>query len=189
MHDLIDYFCPLSEEEPTFYCSEVISGLIAIHAMGIVHLDIKPENILLSNTGHAMISDFDCAYELGYNVGPPKPKEYRGTWYYMPPEIANKRCIRYEADSWGVDTVMACLLTDRCRPEVSNDAELKKYAQQGKWKVPGFQNFTPPLKTFRKSCVAYNPLKLHVVVYTKFSMCILLFIIIIILILLKFVQL
>ena len=104
----------------------------------------------------------------------------------MPPEIANKRCNRYEADSWDtVDTVMACLLTDRCRPEVSNDAELKKYAQQVKRKVPGFQNFTPPLKTFRKSCVAYNPLKLHVVVYTKFSMCILLIIIIIILILLK----
>ena len=83
MHDLIDYFCPLSEEEPTFYCSEVISGLVAIHAMGIVHLDIKPENILLSNTGHAMISDFDCAYELGYNVGPPKPKECQEKWYYM----------------------------------------------------------------------------------------------------------
>ena len=56
MHDLIEYLCPVSEKEDTFYCSEVFSGLIVIHAMGIVHLDIKPENILLSNTGHAMIS-------------------------------------------------------------------------------------------------------------------------------------
>ena len=81
MHDLIEYFCPLSEEEATFYCSEVVSGLIAIHAMGIVHLDIKPENILLPNTGHAMISDFDCAYERAYNVGPPNRRttEEHGT--------------------------------------------------------------------------------------------------------------
>ena len=70
-----------STEEAIFYCSEIISGLIAIHAMGIVHLDIKSENILLSNAGHDMISDFDCAYELAYNVGPPKPKDYRETWY------------------------------------------------------------------------------------------------------------
>ena len=104
-----------------------------------------------------MISDFDCAYELAYNVGPPKPKDYRGTWYYMAPDIASKRCIRYEADSWGVGTVMACLLTDRCRPEVSSDTELKKCAQQGKFKVPGFQNFTAPLRTFLKFCFAYNP--------------------------------
>ena len=33
MHDLIEYFCPLSEEEATLYCSEVFSGLIVIHAM------------------------------------------------------------------------------------------------------------------------------------------------------------
>ena len=141
LHDLIEYFYPLSEEEAIFYCSEVISGLIAIHAMGIVHLDIKSENILLSNAGHAMISDFDCAYELAYNAGPPKPKEYRGKWYYTAPEIASKRCIRNEADSWGVGTVMACLLTDRCRPEVSSDTELKKYAQQGKW-LPEFHGTT-----------------------------------------------
>ena len=109
LHDLIENFYPLSEEETIFYCSEVISGLLAIHAMGIFHLDIKSENILLSNAGHAIISDFDCAYELAYNAGPPKPKDYRGTCYYMAPEIASKHCIRYEADSWGVGTVMACL--------------------------------------------------------------------------------
>ena len=110
LHDLIEYFYPLSKEEAIFYCSEVISGLIAINSMEILHLDIKPENILLSNAGHAMISDFDYAYELAYNAGPPKPKDYRGTCYYMAPEIASKRCVRYVADSRGVGTVMACLL-------------------------------------------------------------------------------
>ena len=76
----------------------------------------------------------------------------------LPPiYAANILCIRYEADSWGVGAVMACPLSDRCRPDVSNDVELKKYAQQGKWKVPGFQNFTAPLRTFLKSCFAYNP--------------------------------
>ena len=110
LHGLMEYFYPPSEEEAIFYCSEVISGLIAVNAMVILHLDIKSENILLSNAGHAMISDFACAYELAYNAGPPKPKDYRGTCYYMAPEIASKRCVRYVADSRFVGTVMACLL-------------------------------------------------------------------------------
>ena len=95
LHGLMEYFYPPSEEEAIFYCSEVISGLITILAIGIVHLYMKPGNILLSNAGHAMISDFDCAYELAYNAGPPKPKDNRRKWYNMAPEIASKRCYGY----------------------------------------------------------------------------------------------
>lgn len=157
LFDIIEYFCPLSEEQAIFYCSEVISGLIDIHAMGIVHLDIKPENILLSNTGHAMISDFDCAYELAHSAGPPKSKDFRGTTYFLAPEIACQFCIRYEADSWGVGALMACLLADKYRPEATSDAALKEQARQGKWEVHGFENFTPPLQAFLKSCFALNP--------------------------------
>ena len=155
--DVIEFFCPLNEEEATFYCSEIISGLIFIHNMGIVHLDIQPENILLSDSGHAIISDFDCAYDLVHDEGPPQFKNFRGTLYYMAPEVASDGCIRFEADTWGVGVVMASLLSDECRPKARSEEESLKQVQQGKWEVLGFEGFSKPLQAFLKSCFEYNP--------------------------------
>ena len=115
LSDVIHNFGPLSENEVIYYCSEIISGIVHIHNMGIVRLDIQKENVLLSNTGHAIISNFDCAYDLIYNSEPLSLNDNRGTLYYMAPEIARGRCIRFMTDTWGVGAVMACLLADEFR--------------------------------------------------------------------------
>ena len=138
LSNVIHNFGPLSENEAIFYCSEIISGLVHIHNMGIVHLDIQPENILLSNTGHAIISNFDCAYDLIYISEPPSPNDYRGTLYYMAPEIARGRCIRFMTDTWGVGAVMASLLADEFRQRTVSDDKLLDQANQGNWEVSGF---------------------------------------------------
>ena len=57
---------------------DVLAGLTAAHATGIVHRDVKPENILLGDGGTAKLADFGIAGELGL-VG-------RGTPGYMAPE-------------------------------------------------------------------------------------------------------
>jgi serine/threonine protein kinase len=69
-------------------------GLSFIHQAGIIHKDIKPENILVDSHNDICITDFGCAYlheswpleaDMAYC------HDLGGTWKYMAPEVwANK---------------------------------------------------------------------------------------------------
>ena len=159
LFDLMSLHQPLLVKDASFYCSEIISGLQRLHALGIVHLDLKPQNILLSNSGHAMITDFDCAYDTSQARGPPRPEDYKGTTYYMPPEIFNRQCISYAADIWGVGVVMACLISSAgdCRPRVTRQHSLHEYVRDGRWEVERFHKLTNDVQAFFISCLAFNP--------------------------------
>jgi serine/threonine-protein kinase len=66
---------------------EVADGLSHAHELGIVHRDVKPENILLSG-GHALVCDFGIARALSLAAGttPTEPGLAIGTPLYMSPE-------------------------------------------------------------------------------------------------------
>lgn len=44
-----------------FYMAELTLGLQALHQMGYVHRDVKPENILIDRLGHIKLTDFGSA--------------------------------------------------------------------------------------------------------------------------------
>ncbi|KAK8527614.1 hypothetical protein V6N13_085432 [Hibiscus sabdariffa] len=45
-----------------FFAAEVLVALEYLHALGIVYRDLKPENVLLRDDGHIMLSDFDLSF-------------------------------------------------------------------------------------------------------------------------------
>ena len=51
----------LSENEAKFYCGEIALALNSIHQRGLVHLDLKPDNILICSSGHIKLTDFGLA--------------------------------------------------------------------------------------------------------------------------------
>jgi hypothetical protein len=63
-----------------FYLASILEGLEELHRRHIVHMDIKPENILLNGRGYAAITDLGCAVQLS----DAEAGEYRvfpgGTW-------------------------------------------------------------------------------------------------------------
>ena len=54
----------LSENEAKFYIAETLLALNSVHKMNYFHRDIKPDNILLDNTGHVKLSDFGLSKNL-----------------------------------------------------------------------------------------------------------------------------
>jgi len=66
--------------------SEIAAGLDALHAAGIVHRDIKPQNILFALDGTAMLTDFGLAKGRAYTVLT-QPGQVMGTLDYLAPEL------------------------------------------------------------------------------------------------------
>ncbi|XP_021671243.2 serine/threonine-protein kinase RHS3 isoform X2 [Hevea brasiliensis] len=56
-----------TEEAARFYASEVLLALEYLHMLGIVYRDLKPENVLVRNEGHIMLSDFDLSLRCSVN--------------------------------------------------------------------------------------------------------------------------
>lgn len=48
----------LTEDESKFYIAEMVLAIEAIHKMGCIHRDLKPDNILIDGKGHIQLSDF-----------------------------------------------------------------------------------------------------------------------------------
>ena len=55
----------LIEEHARFYAAQIISGLEYLHYKGYIYRDMKPENILLAESGHVRLSDFDLSQVAG----------------------------------------------------------------------------------------------------------------------------
>lgn len=66
----------------------VLAGLSYLHGLGIVHRDVKPDNILVDREGHARLLDFDLSIRLGGRDGDRGRGGVAGTPAYLSPEQA-----------------------------------------------------------------------------------------------------
>lgn len=113
--DLFDYIReqgPLSEDVSRHILVQIIQAVCHLHACGMVHRDIKDENIVLDRaTGLCKLIDFGC----GTNLKEGAYTEFSGTAEFYPPEWFNLR--RYWAGSATVWS-MGVLLFDMLQGEI-----------------------------------------------------------------------
>ncbi|XP_039280679.1 rho-associated protein kinase 1 isoform X1 [Nilaparvata lugens] len=74
------------EKWARFYCAEVVLALDAIHSMGFVHRDVKPDNMLLGKDGHLKLADFGTCMRMDSD-GLVRSDTAVGTPDYISPEV------------------------------------------------------------------------------------------------------
>ncbi|XP_045599128.2 citron rho-interacting kinase [Procambarus clarkii] len=75
-----------SEDMARFYLAEITLAIHALHSMGYVHRDIKPDNILIDRCGHIKLADFGSSAKLT-SSGVVRSKMPVGTADYIAPEV------------------------------------------------------------------------------------------------------
>jgi len=98
----------LTEANCANFISQICHGVEYLHNMSVVHLDLKPENIICSSMNKIKIVDFGVAKKLQ-----PEHEErvMCGTPEFLAPEIVNYESISTKTDMWSVGVICYILLS------------------------------------------------------------------------------
>ncbi len=101
---------PMKIEEAVEAASQIAQGLDAAHRKGIVHRDIKPRNVIITDDGVVKIIDFGLA-RLAGNTALTQTGRILGTVTYMSPEQARGRRTDHRTDIWSLGVVLYEMIT------------------------------------------------------------------------------
>ncbi|MEU6997757.1 protein kinase [Nonomuraea sp. NPDC046570] len=96
---------PLSVDRVALIGARVLDALRAAHATGVLHRDVKPENVLLADDGRVVLTDFGIA-TLETETALTATGGLVGTPAYMPPERLNGLPARPESDLWSLGATL-----------------------------------------------------------------------------------
>ena len=142
---------PLPPNEAAELGVQACRALAAAHEAGLVHRDVKPQNLLLRSDGVLKLGDFGVAFGLeGTRLT--MAGTVLGTAAYFAPEQARGEEVTAAADVYGVGAVLYELLTGRPPRNPTTLAELSENSA-----IPVPQGAPPELARLVMSCLAAAP--------------------------------
>ncbi|HEU5006733.1 MAG TPA: Stk1 family PASTA domain-containing Ser/Thr kinase [Jatrophihabitantaceae bacterium] len=135
LRDLIrERSAPFPPAEAISIIQPVLSALSAAHAAGIVHRDVKPENILLSDDGVVKVADFGLARAVEADASSTRTGLMMGTVAYCAPEQITKGEADPRSDVYAAGIVLFELLTGR--PPFQGESAMNVAYQHVNGRVP-----------------------------------------------------
>ena len=109
----------LGHKESVHFATQIAKALSHAHSKGIVHRDIKPQNIMIAMDGAVKVADFGIAHLENANA----PEENAvGSVHYISPEQAKGQTVDARSDIYSLGVVMYEMLTGKL-PFTGEDAE------------------------------------------------------------------
>jgi serine/threonine-protein kinase len=113
LRDTIGKEAPLSPARALALLEPVVSALAAAHRAGLVHRDVKPENVLIADDGRIKVADFGLAKAVSATTQHTATGVLIGTVSYVAPELVVEGRSDARADVYAVGVILYELLTGK----------------------------------------------------------------------------
>ncbi|MBA8794333.1 serine/threonine-protein kinase [Friedmanniella endophytica] len=113
LRNVISRQAPLTAVRALELMEPVLSALAAAHDAGLVHRDVKPENVLISDRGQIKVADFGLAKAISAQTSTATQGLLIGTVSYLPPELVTSGKADARSDVYSAGVVLFELLTGR----------------------------------------------------------------------------
>ncbi|XP_057717411.1 myosin light chain kinase, smooth muscle [Corythoichthys intestinalis] len=140
------------------YVQQILQGVSYMHRQNIVHLDLKPENIVCVDAGGTAIKiiDFGLAAQLD---GKSDMRVMQGTPEFVAPEVINYEPVCLATDMWSIGVICYILLSGESPFQGSSDAETLALVTAAQWEFDeeSFEDITDKAKHFISSLLEKDP--------------------------------
>ncbi|XP_005056950.1 PREDICTED: uncharacterized serine/threonine-protein kinase SgK494 [Ficedula albicollis] len=144
----------LAEATVRLFAAELVLVLVYLHDLGIMHRDVKMENILLDERGHLKLTDFGLSRYLQWGE---RAHTICGTLQYMAPEVLSGGPYSHAADWWSLGVLLFALASGKfpVAPAEDHVAMLERVKQSSYESPP---EFSPELARLLAELLCHNPL-------------------------------